>query len=80
MTTEELQEIFGLDVLELTTRLSHIGPAPYLITKKGLSQERHREICKKFSEWRHQIFLESIGCKNDEEYNDFIYNRGKFRK
>jgi hypothetical protein len=69
---EELQRLFGPNVLELTERPSHIGMAPYLVTKKGLSPEEHREIAKKFQEWRHQFFLDSIGCKNDKEYHRFV--------
>jgi hypothetical protein len=68
MSQEELQKLFGPNVLELTTCPSHIGPAPYLVTKKGLSQEEHREIARKFKEWRHQLYIESIGFKTDEEY------------
>lgn len=69
---EELQRLFGPNVIELTERPSHIGVGPYLVTKKGLLPQEHREIAEKFKEWRHQIFLESIGCKNEEEYNRFI--------
>jgi hypothetical protein len=80
LSKEELQKLFGPNVIEMTTRPTHFGPGPYLVTKKGLSPEEHREIARKFQEWRHQIFLNSIGCKDDKEYNDFVYKRGKFRK
>ena len=69
---EELQKLFGPRVIELTTRKSHIGPAPYLVIEKGTPEEERREIEKKFSDWRHKIFLESVGCKNDEEWNRFV--------
>ena len=80
LSKEELQKLFGPKVIGITERRDHIGMAPCLILEKGTSPEEKREICEKFKEWKHLIFLESIGCKDDNEYNDFIYGKGKFRK
>lgn len=80
MTTDELQKLFGPNVIGMGERKYHYCTGPCLILKNGTSEEEKRVICKKFQEWRHGIFLESIGCKNDEEYHDFIYGKGKFKK
>ena len=76
-TKEELQKLFGPKVIELTERPSHIGPAPYLVVEKGTTEEEKREIGRKFQEWRHQIFIESVGCKNDEEWQEFVTGKVK---
>lgn len=80
MTKEETQKLFGPKVVGMGERKYHYCTGPCLILEKGTSEEEKREILNKFKEWRHQIFLESIGCKNDEEYHDFIYGKRKFRK
>jgi len=72
ISKEKLQNLFGPNVLELTTHTGHFGPGPYLVIKDGISTEEIRKISKKFSDWRHQIFLESLGLKTEQEWIDFV--------
>lgn len=74
-TKKELQDIFGPKVIAMTERRSHFGMAPCLVIEKGITLEQRREIEQKFKNWKHQVFIESVGCKTDEEWHKKIFGK-----
>lgn len=69
-TKEELQSIFGPRAVELTTRPSHIGPAPYLIVEKDTTEEENKKSVRSSRNGNTKYFLIPLGVKTTKNTID----------